>query len=154
MKESRHIKAAAFLNVVAILLLVPSAWGRTHDNKKSTFEYVAGTEPMPQDCEGKLEVTEKDLVFQCSGTSLSVPYDSITEMEFRPSVSKRIRKMKLPWVIKPSSSHSKHEGFFTVLFSDKGQTHAIILKVPNETMRPYLAEIDLRTGRAIHSRKD
>jgi hypothetical protein len=152
MKDHKHIKAAAFLSVVAVLLMAPLAWGRSHN--KSFFEYVAGTESMPKGCEGKLEVTEKALVFRCSGASLTVPYGSITQMEYRPSVSKQIRKMKLDWAIKPSSSHSKHEGFFSVLFSDNCQTHAIILKVPEETMRPYMAEIDLRTGRAIHSRND
>jgi hypothetical protein len=152
MKECKRFKAAALLSAVAILLLAPSAWGRSHN--KSNFEYVAGTESMPKGCKGKLEVTEKALVFQCSGISLTVPYDSITQMEYRPSVSKQIRKMKLDWAIKPTSSRSKHEGFFSVLFSHDGQTCAIILKVPDETMRPYMAEIDLKTGRPIHSRKD
>lgn len=149
MKEFMRIKAAAFLGVATILLLAPPAWGRSHN--KPFFEYVAGTEPMPQRCDGKLEVTKQALVFQCEGAAVTVPYKSITEMEYRPTVSKKIRKMKLNWVIKPSSSHSKHQGFFTVLFSDNNQTHAIVLKVPDATMRPYMAEIDLRTGQAIHS---
>lgn len=151
MKESLSMKAAAFL-AAAILLLAPPAWGRSHHTP--FFEYVAGTEPIPQGCKGKLEVKEKDLVFQCAGAAVTIPYKSITEMEYHRTVAKQIRKMKLNWVIKPSSSHSKHEGFFTVLFSRDKQTHAIILKVPNETMRPYMAEIDLKTGQTIHSHGD
>lgn len=153
MKEYHRFNAAVFLSIAATLLLAPSVWGRSH-NPKPVFEYVAGTESMAKGCEGKLEVTEKALVFQCSGVSLVMPYDSITLMEYRPTVSKQIRKLKLQWAIKPTSSHSKHEGFFSVLFRDKGQTHAVILKVPDETMRPYMAEIDLRTGQAIHSKSD
>ncbi len=152
MNESLRMKAAAFLVVATILLLAPPAWGRSH--RSPFFQYVAGTEPLPQGCDGKLEVKEKALEFQCGGAAVTVPYKSITEMEYRPTVSKGIRKMKLNWVIKPSSSHGKHEGFFTVLFSDNKQTHAIILKVSNATMRPYMAEIDLKTGQTIHSHSD
>lgn len=147
MKACVQPKTALLLSVAAVFLLVPSVWGRSHH--KPLFKYVAGTESLPGGCEGKLEVTEKALVFQCSDTSLSVPYHSITYMEYRRRVSKQIRKMKLNWAIKPSSRHSRHLGFFAVLYADKGQPHAMILKVPDKTMRPYLAEIDLRTGHAI-----
>lgn len=131
-----------------MLVLAPSAQARKHS--KPPFEYVAGTESLPQGCGGKLEVTETALVFQCPAGSISVPYKSITEMEYRPRTSKEIRKMKLNWAIRPSSSRSKHKGYFTVLFSEKGETRAMVLKVSPGTMRPYLAEIDLKTGLTIH----
>jgi hypothetical protein len=150
MNKFKITKTAAFL--AAVVLLVPQVWARSHD--EAVFRYVAGTETMPKGCTGKLEVTESDLVFRCAEQSLTIPYGAITQMEFQPRVSKRIRKMKLAWTIKPTSAHSKHEGFFSVLFSDKGQTRAIILKVRDETMRPYMAEIDLKTGRPIESRRD
>ena len=137
---------------MAIFLLVPPAWGRS--DKEALFKYVAGTEHVLRGCQGKLEVTESNLVFECPGKSIAVPYDTVTQMEFLPRVSKKVRKMKLHWAVKPPSSHSKHEGFFTVIYSDNGQTHAIILKARDETMRPYMAEIDLKTGGRIESRKD
>lgn len=152
MKECKRTMAAALLGVGVLLLLAPAAWARAHISPY--FEYAAGTENLPQGCQGKLEITEKSLVYHCGDISISIPYGSITQMEYRPRVSKRIRKMKLPWAIKPTSDHSKNEGFFTVLYSDNGQTRAIVLKVPEDTMRPYMAEIDLRTGRAIQSNED
>lgn len=144
------MKWAALL--AAVLLLMPQAWARQHD--KALFKYVAGTESIPKDCMGKLEVTESQLVFRCDEKSVSVPYSAITQMEFQPRVSKKIRKMKLAWTIRPTTARGKHEGFFSVLYSSNGQTRAIILRVRKETMRPYMAEIDLRTGQPIESRQD
>jgi hypothetical protein len=152
MKEYKGAQAAVFLSVIGILLLVP--WAQARSRNKPPFEYVGGTEPISKGCEGKLEVTQPALVFRCAVGSISVPYASITQMEYLPRISKQIRKMKLKWTVKPPSSRSKHEAYFSVLYSEKGQTHAMVLKAPPETMRPYMAEIDLRTGRAIYSRQD
>jgi hypothetical protein len=146
----RIIKTAALL--AAAVMLVAHAWARSHD--ESVFKYVAGTEPMPKDCTGKLEVRASDLVFQCAGQSLAVPYSAITQMEFQPRVSKKIRRMKLAWAIKPTSAHGKHDGFFAVLYTGNGRTHALILRARKDTMRPYMAEIDLKAGRPIESRQD
>ena len=109
---------------------------------------------MAKGCKGKLEVATSDLIFECGQHSLTIPYPAITQMEFQPQVSKKIRKMKLPWAIKPSSAHSRHQGFFSVVYSENGQTRAIILKTRDKTMRPYMAEIDLKTGLPIESRQD
>lgn len=152
MKDSKKSKGPVVLTAMVVLLVAASSYGRSH--KKTSFEYVAGTESIPKGCQGKLEVTNAALVYQCAESSIAVPYHSITTMEYKPRVSKQLRKMKLNWAIKPSSSRSKHEGFFSVLYSEKGQTRAIILKVSPDTMRPYLAEIGLRTGRPIHSREN
>ena len=101
----KTLRMAAFL--IAVLLFVPSAWGRSHN--QALFKYVAGTESMPKGCTGKLEVTETDMVFLCAKQSLHVRFSAITQMEFQPRVSKKIRKMKLAWTIKPTSGHSyKH----------------------------------------------
>lgn len=150
MSKTRILKISAA--VFAALLFAPVVWGR--QDKKALFKYVAGTEALPKGCGGELEVTESALVFLCDGKSVSVPYDAISQMEFLPRVSKKIRKMKLHWEIKPGSSHGKHAGFFSVIYSGGGQTRAIVLKVPNDTMRPYMAEIDLKTGHNIESRTD
>jgi hypothetical protein len=143
-------KWAALL--AAVLLLAPQA--RARPRNEALFKYVAGTESLPKGCKGQLAVTESHLVFQCAEKSVSISYNDITKMEFQPQVSKRIRKMKLAWTVKPTSAHGKHEGFFTVLYRTGSQTRAIILRVRDDTMRPYMAEIDLRTGGPIESRQD
>lgn len=152
MNDLKGIKAILFLSVIALFLLVPSALARSHN--KSTFEYVAGTQSLPKGCKGKLEMAQENMIFECPGGSITVPYTAITRMEYQEKISKQIRKMTLNWAINPPSSHNKHEGYFTVLYSEKGQTHAMILKVSPETMRPYLAEIDLKTGLSIHNNQN
>ena len=150
MNKWKIAKTAAF--VIAAFGLALQAWGRS--NQEALFKYVGGTEHMLKGCEGKLEVTELDMVFECDGKSISVPYKAVTQMEFLPQISKRIRKMKLHWAVKPPSSRGKHEGYFSVLYSVGGETHAVILKARDETMRPYLAEIGLKTGHLIENRTD
>jgi len=148
MTGSKIARIAALLTTG--LLLAATAWGAS--NNRSLFKYVAGTATLQKGCSGKLEVTNSALVFQCGQQSITAPYKTITEMSFMPRVSKRIRKMKLDWTVKPSASHSRHQGFFTVLYSEKGRQRALILKVRNETMRPYMAEIDLKTRLPIKTR--
>lgn len=149
MQKKKDIKTILFLTVIAALLLAPSAQARKHNNP--LFQYAAGTQPIPGGCEGKLEMTHTAMIFECPAGSITVPYNSITHMEYREKISKQIRKMKLNWLIEPTSAHNKHEGFFAVLYTEKGQKHAMILRVSPETMRPYLAEIDLKTGMVIHN---
>jgi len=147
MTKSTWVRRAIFLNLIAALIFAASADGRSRS--KSQFEYAGGTEPVPERCEGNLEITQTALVFECRESRVSVPYDSITLMEYRSKVSRQVRKMKLKWALKPPSGGSKHNLFFTVLYRVEGGTHAMVLKVPPETMRPYLAEIDLRVGRRV-----
>lgn len=148
MKKSRRLRTAPFLNLLAILVLAGLATARPHS--KAAFEYVGGTELMPEPCEGRLALTQTALVYECGEARITVPYASITRMEYRSKVSPQVRKMKLHWVQKPPRGRSsKHNLFFTVLYRAGGGTHAMILKVLPEAMRPYLAEIDLRVGRRI-----
>jgi hypothetical protein len=147
MRKSTWVRRAVFLNLLAVLLIAASADGRSRG--QSQFEYAGGTEPVPERCEGKLELAQTAMVFECRENRVSMPYDSITLMEYRSKVSRHIRKMKLKWALKPPSGGSKHNLFFTVLYRVEGGIHAVILKVPPETMRPYLAEIDLRVGHRI-----
>lgn len=149
MRKKINIKTILFLNLIAVFLFAASLQARTHNSP--LFDYVAGTEPIPSPCEGKLEMTRTAMIFRCQVGSITVPYDSIRHMEYGKKISKRIRKMKLNWSVKPTSAHNKHEGFFTVIYSEKDQTHAMILEVTPETMQPYLAEIDLKTGMVVHS---
>jgi hypothetical protein len=147
MKKRPWIKTTAFLSLVALLFLAIPAAGRSHP--KSQFVYVGGTKALPKDCQGKLEILESALVFECPQGSITAPYASITLMQYRPKVSREVRKMKLPWAVKPTSQRSKHNLFFTVLFSGQDGTQAMVLKVLPETMRPYLAEIELRAHHRV-----
>lgn len=148
MKLNRFLKTIATLVALAGVPLTFASMPSRCDNQ-SEFAYVGGTAAIHKGCEGKLEITASALVFDCPQGSVAAPYSSIERMEYRSQVSKPIRKMKLNWKVEPPTHKDKHNVYFTVLYLDQGKTRAMVLKVDPETMRPYLAEIDLRTGHRI-----
>jgi hypothetical protein len=117
------------------------------------FKYTAGTEGISEGCEGNLELTSSGLTFRCPTGSVTAPFDSITLMQYRNDVSRKVRKMKLQWRIRPNIVApllgGKHNRYFTVVFKDDTTTHAMVLHVEPRAMRPYLAEIDLKSTRRV-----
>lgn len=147
------VEAGALL---AMALLASVAWspayGRSHSQEKpkeAQFKYAGGTEDIPAGCGGRLELTGDTLTFNCFQYSVSVPYSSISLMQYRPDVSREIWKLKLKWKVRPDAGGGKRNRYFTVRFTQGGATHAIVLEVLPEAMRPYLAEIDLKAGRRV-----
>jgi hypothetical protein len=117
--------------------------------KELPFQYVGGTESIKSGCKGKLEMGDNDFTFSCAKGMIHVPYAAIQTMQFRPDVSKDIRKMKLAWKVHPPSGHGSKNRYFAVVFGDETAEHVMVLEVEPDSMRPYLAEIDLRTGKRV-----
>lgn len=113
------------------------------------FSYAGGTESIGHGCGGKLELTGDSMTFRCPEGSVTIPYNSITLMQYRPAVSPTVRHMRLPWKVKPNGSGGKKNLFFTVLYREGKSVHALVLRVMPDNMRPYLAEIELNTGKRI-----
>jgi len=137
---------------VAALLLAGTLSAR-EEEPKPQFKYAAGTESLSQGCEGNLEIGTEGLTFKCLGGSVSAPYVSISLMQYRPDVSRKVRRMKVKWTVRPDYVPpifgGKRNRFFTVVFRTEGATRVVILRVQPEAMRPYLAEIDLRAQRRV-----
>ncbi len=136
------------LAAVVSLLILTSADGR-QKNKGAEFKYVGGTESIPQGCEGILELASSHMSFKCPAGSMSIPYSSVTLMQYRSDVSRDIRKQKINWKTGPPHGRGGRNHFFTVLFVERGITHAVVLAISPEAMRPYLAEIDLKVGKRV-----
>ena len=136
---------------LAFLMLVPwsTAFG-IEPAKEAIFQYAGGTEKIEIDCAGKLEVTQDSLVFRCPGASVVMPFSTITLMEFRPDVSHRVRKLKLKWTTYPNTLIAgKQNQYFTVVCKKEGATQVVVLRVDPIAMRPYLAEIELKSGKRV-----
>jgi hypothetical protein len=132
-------------------LLVPSsaAFG-IEPTREAVFQYAGGTEKIEIDCAGKLEVTLESLVFKCPGGSVVMPFSTITLMEFRPDVSRRVRKLKLKWTTYPNTLIAgKQNQYFTIVCKKPGGTQVVVLRVDPVSMRPYLAEIELKSGKRV-----
>jgi hypothetical protein len=133
----------------ALLIPAGAAFG-TEQAKEAVFQYAGGTEKIEIDCAGKLEVTTEGLIFKCPGGAVDMPFSTITLMQFRPDISPQVRNLKLKWKTYPSILIAgKQNRFFTVVCKKQGVTHVVVLRVDPLSMRPYLAEIELKSGKRV-----
>ena len=134
-------------------LLISGEARAKEDPLPPQFKYAGGTESLSQGCEGNLEIGSEGLTFKCVGGSVSAPYASISLMQYRSDVSKKVRKMKVKWTVRPDYVTpligGRRNRFFTVVFRTGGAIRVVILRVQPEAMRPYLAEIDLRAEKRV-----
>jgi hypothetical protein len=136
------------------LVLAGSAFG-DQKTRDSIFQYAGGTEKIDLECAGRLEVRLDSLSFNCPAGSVSMPFSAITLMQFRPDVSRHVRKIKLKWTTFPSPLISgKTNRYFTVVYKQDEVTHVVVLKTDPDTMRPYLAEIELKSGKRVEVMTD
>jgi hypothetical protein len=135
--------------VFPLLIIAGSSLG-AQQAKEAVFQYVGGTEKIEMDCAGKLEVTSEGLVFRCPGNSVDMPFSTITQMQFRPDVSPYVRKLKVKWATYPNIViPGRQNRYFTVVSKKEGVTRVMVLRVDPVSMRPYLAEIELKSGRRV-----
>ena len=136
---------------LVFMILVPSsATFGIEPTREAVFQYAGGTEKIEIDCAGKLEVTLESLVFKCPGGSVVMPFSTIALMQFRPDVSRRVRKLKLKWTTYPNILMAgKQNRYFTIVCKKQGVTHVVVLRADPLSMRPYLAEIELKSGKRV-----
>ena len=135
--------------LMALLVLAGSCFGKNKKADEPPFQYEAGTESVQKGCGGKLEVLKEGFTFMCPGGSFSLPFSGITLMQFRPDVSAEVLAMKIPWKIQPQLPHVRENKFFTIVCTEEGKLRAMILRVSEDDMRPYLAEIELQAGKTV-----
>jgi hypothetical protein len=138
--------------LLAALLTATAAAGR-EEAPKPQFKYAGGTEKLSDGCEGNLELNSEGLTFKCVEGEVTAPYSSISLMQYRSDVSRKVRRLRVRWKVRPDDVTplfgGKRNRFFSVVFRLDGATHILILKVPPKAMRPYLAEIDLKAEKRV-----
>jgi hypothetical protein len=80
---------------------------------------------------------------------VTLPFSGITVLQYRPDVSKAVMDMKIPWKVPPQLSRVRENKYFTVVCNDQGKIRAMVLQVDPNTLIPYLAEIELRSGKTV-----
>jgi hypothetical protein len=139
---------------IALLLLMGSTFGKHKKAEEPPFQYQAGTENVDKGCAGKLEVLKEGFTFECPGATLSLPFSGIALMQYRPDVSAEVLAMKIPWKIKPQLTKLRENKFFTIVCNDQGKLRAVVLRVDEDEMRPYFAEIELQSGKSVQEYRD
>jgi hypothetical protein len=148
-----RLQKAGLLAGVLVLALAASPIAGGEESVQSQFKYAGGTEILPEGCEGNLELRPEFMAFTCRGGEVSVPYSSITLMQYRSGISWHVRHLKVPWkvrpVIFPQVVGGKKNRYFTVIYRLEGHPRVLILRVHPDAMRPYLAELDLRSQKRV-----
>jgi hypothetical protein len=138
-----------WLLAATVLMLASPSFG-IEQTRDSIFQYAGGTEKIEVDCAGKLEVSQEGINFKCPSGSVEIPFATITLMQFRPDVSRRVRSLKLKWTNYPTILiPGKQNRYFTIVCKKQGVTHVVVLRVDPLSMRPYLAEIELKSGKRV-----
>ena len=141
--------ARAISLLVALLLMVSSIYGKHRKSEEPPFEYVAGTENVARGCGGKLEVLKEGFTFVCPTATVHLPFSAVTLMQFRPDVSPEVMRMKIPWKVTPQITRLKENKYFTVVSNEQGKLRVVVLRVDENNMRPYFAEIELQSGKSV-----
>jgi hypothetical protein len=151
MKESFELRMG--LGWALAILLAGGTLAAREEPWRPPFKYAAGTENLTDGCEGSLELTQEGMSFRCPSGVVSIPFASITRMEYRSDISPRISRLKVMWTVRPVFSmplfRARQYRFFAVSYRVDNATHVLVLRVTPGVMRPYLAEIDLRAKRRV-----
>ena len=135
--------------LVLLAVAVTPVLGHGSNTGMPDFFYAGGTATLRSGCSGTLGISNASMTFECPQGSVTIPYSSITLMQYRPKLSQKVRRMKLRWKVRPYESASKKNLLFTVLYKEGDTTQALVLRVLPDDMRPYLAEIELNAGKRI-----
>jgi hypothetical protein len=142
--------ATTAILIAVAALAAPALAAAAQKNPSSRFKYVGGTEKVPYECVGTVQILDNALAFRCDSSVVTMPYRDIETMQYRADVTRRVRKMKVRWTaIPPEHTGGGKNLYFTLIYRASGLTQVLILEVPEDQMRPYLAEIDLKAGRRV-----
>lgn len=147
--KARGVAVAGSL-LIGLLILAAPGYGKKKDKDvEPPFQYQAGTEDIAKGCAGKLEVLKDRLAFSCPGASLNLLFSQVTLMQYRPDVSPQVMAMPVPWKLKPQLTRVRENKYFTIVCTDQGKLRVVVLHVEENDMRPYFAEIELRSGKGV-----
>jgi len=146
-KSRARTPALQTILVVLAALAAPIRLGAAQHDESSRFTYVGGTENVRYECVGTLQISDDALTFKCESSQVRIPYRDIETMQYRADVTRRVSKMKVRWTaLPPEHTGGSKNIYFTLVYRP---AHVLILQVPEDQMRPYLAEIDLKMGRRV-----
>ena len=145
---TKRIAMTGALLATLFLLTIP-AFGKHKGPEDPPFQYLAGTENISKGSLGRLQVLKEGLTYVCPSGTFLVPFAAITLMQYRPDVSKDLLGLKITWKAQPQLPRLRENKYFAIVYNQQGALHAMILRVDEDVMRPYFAEIELRSGKSV-----
>ena len=110
-------------------------------------KYVGGSvTSIPQDTEGTLDLkNEKALVFSCKKGSVTIPYDSITTVEFGQKAGRRVGVAIMVTPFALLSKKRRH--FLTLGYKDQNnQSQGIVLELAKGLPKMVITILEARSG--------
>ena len=117
--------------------------------------YVGGTgASLIEKSEVRLQLEpDNDLVLDCKGASLHVPYTTINTLEYGQKVDRRILEAVLISPLMLLSKRRVH--FLTIGYTDaEGRQQAMVFRVEQGDIRTLLVGLEARTGRKVEYQDD
>lgn len=97
--------------------------------------------------------SDDDLVLECKGASLHVPYANINTLEYGEKVERRVAEAVLISPLLLLSKRRTH--FLTIGYTDaSGHQQAMIFRVGSGDVRSLLVSLEARTGRKVEYQDD
>lgn len=149
---SRRLATFALATLVLTLAGGLRSAGGRNKSKGAEFKYVGGTEDVPANCGGRVELGQRALTYRCQEHVIVIPYASVQHMQYRNNVSREILGLGLKWKVAPEIERVKANRYFTVEYQEGGGLHVMVFDVNPEVMIPYFAEIDLKSGKRVEVR--
>ncbi len=142
------------LGFLMCLLLVSAP---SHARNRRGFRYVAGTWDVKGSCKENIQLGRDSMSFRCKKKVFEISFSDIAFMEYRHAPSRKVRSAGVEWRRGlPGRNHvrvvpfkKRKNRFFTVVYRKNGKLESAVFRVKPPVMRPYLAELDLRSGQRV-----
>ena len=96
---------------------------------------------------------DEDLLLECKGASLRVPYGTINTLEYGQKVERRVAEAIIISPLMLLSKRRTH--FLTIEYTDAaGHQQAMVFRVESGDIRLLLVSLEARTGRKIEYQDD
>jgi|SRR5690242_11078205 hypothetical protein len=140
------------LSLIFALILDLAAFAGLGNDKA---RYVGGTENQIKDgAEGTASAKdEKNFVFTYEGTTLTVPYDQIDDLEYGQKAGRRVG---VAIMVSPLALFSKkRRHFLTVGWKDaQDKQHAAVFELGKDVVRTTITTLEARSGRKVEYEDD
>jgi len=117
--------------------------------------YVGGTENEIKDgAEGTVSAKdEKNFLFSYGGSTLSVPYDQINDLEYGQKAGRRVG---VAIMVSPLALFSKkRRHFLTLGWKDaQDKQHAAVFELGKDVVRTTITTLEARSGRKVEYEDD
>lgn len=146
--------------VLTILLLAPAA-ARAGVGKKEV-RYLGGVwTDVPEGTEGKVRLKDDAAIFEFGGKQYTLPYASITSLEYGQKVGRRIGAT-IGWGVTtlgiaalPMLLSKKRRHFATIGYTDEqGKTQGLVVEFGKEINRSTMKMLSIKSGKEIEFESD